>query len=175
MKFKTKSLIGISIVLSLALIGGTGLAKEKKPENNSIDTNMLMQEMMYKRDKKTTKTFDRLSMTVLMDLNLTPEQFKKLNQIKMEHYNKVYPLKLNIKKKQAELDAVMEQLSPDMKVIEQKVIELNKLKTDLQLAVIEFRLSTDKILTKEQQEQLKNYTKGNKQTIERNIIIKKEK
>ena len=162
---KCKSLLGITLIASITLFSGSAFAQGKMWNNNTGgrptwgNCGNPMQGMCGMHGMCGGNTmgmrFNSLPLPMLMSLNLTSDQINKITELKMQHFTKTAGLRTGMQKKQLELQNLMDQDSPDMTLIQQKTIELNKLKTDLQLSAMQLNTSISNILTKEQKEELK--------------------
>lgn len=160
---KTKSLFGLALVAGITLFAGTAFAQGKMWNNTSGrpmwgNCGSPMQGMCgYGTSMRGIcggmPMQGSVPMPMLMGLNLTSDQINQIAQLRMQHFTKTAGLRTDMQKKQSELQQLMSQDSPDMELIQQKTIELNKLRTDLQLSAMQLNTSINKILTK--QEELK--------------------
>ncbi|UCG44009.1 MAG: Spy/CpxP family protein refolding chaperone [candidate division WOR-3 bacterium] len=96
----------------------------------------------------------------MMGLDLTGEQHKKIDDLKMKHIKEVMPLKTDLRIKQMELGALWRADELDEKKIIAKVKEISGLREKLQVAKVEQRLNMYKVLTPEQRNQARKFMMG---------------
>jgi len=88
--------------------------------------------------------------------NLIPEQSAKLAELKAQRLKEVPPLRNELIAKRAELRALWAQTTPDKDAIIAKQKEMNELELKLREKMTHYRLESRKVLTPEQQAQLKS-------------------
>jgi len=88
-------------------------------------------------------------------LNLSPEQTQKMQALQESFFKETIPLRNEIMNKQLELRMLWAQANPEQEKILAKQRELNALRAQLQEKATNHRLEMQKILTPEQQSQLR--------------------
>jgi Spy/CpxP family protein refolding chaperone len=96
----------------------------------------------------------------MMGLDLTEEQHKKIDDLRMKHIKEVMPLKTDLRIKQMELGALWRADELDAKKIIAKVKEISGLREKLQVAGVEQKLNMYKVLTPEQRKQARRFMMG---------------
>ncbi|NOZ56360.1 MAG: Spy/CpxP family protein refolding chaperone [Calditrichaeota bacterium] len=91
---------------------------------------------------------------VWAQLNLTDEQRKQIQELRLKLAKETLPLRNELGVKRLELKELMMADKPNLKAIEGKIDEIKKLEASLQKKRVENRLAVRSILTPEQQEKL---------------------
>ena len=77
---------------------------------------------------------------------LTPDQEKKMEELKKDFAAKVAPVKKNLAQLEYDLKGLMMKDTPDEKAIETKITEIGKVRTDMQILKFHFKMDMHKIL-----------------------------
>ncbi len=83
-------------------------------------------------------------------LNLTEEQEKQIQALRIKHLKEVLPIETEIKIKEIELEDLWQAEKIDAKGIVAKVKEIGELRNKLELAKVNHRIEVYKLLTPEQ-------------------------
>ena len=114
----------LTVGLLLVLIGTQGLAQETKEEQQNHD-------------------FSR-------PLGLTESQIEKMRDIRTESSKDLLPLTKSLQTREAELEEMMVAEKPNRKTIDDKIEEIQALRTEIQKRRVTARLQTRDLLTEEQ-------------------------
>jgi Spy/CpxP family protein refolding chaperone len=95
-----------------------------------------------------------------LGLNLTSEQNEKMQAMQEVFFKETLPLRNEMQTKQLELRTLWAQTNPEQEKIIAKQKEVNALRTQLQEKGTKVRLEMRKILTPEQQAQMRAYGPG---------------
>jgi Spy/CpxP family protein refolding chaperone len=93
-------------------------------------------------------------------LNLTPEQQTKLNELQEKHWKDTVTLRNEMQTKRLELQTLWSSPNPDKDKILAKQKELNDLRNKMQAKGTDFRLEARKVLTPEQAAQVGTFGPG---------------
>lgn len=84
------------------------------------------------------------------ELNLTPEQEQKINDIRVKHLKETTPLRNELREKQAHLRTLESADKPDMAAINKTIDEITSIKAKLMKAGAAHRAEVSQLLTDEQ-------------------------
>ena len=88
-------------------------------------------------------------------LGLTPEQQKKVDELRQAMKTKAGPVRDQLRTKRSELQALWQAPSPDRAAIVAKMRELSALRDQMTEAQVDFRLGMSSVLTPEQRAKMK--------------------
>lgn len=84
------------------------------------------------------------------NLNLTPEQEQKINDLRVKHIKEITPLRNELNEKQARLRTLESTEKPDMAAINKTIDEISTIKAKLMKARAAHRAEISQLLTDEQ-------------------------
>lgn len=95
-----------------------------------------------------------LSSQGVEELGLTEDQQDKIKDLEQTHQEQTLEMKQKIEREQLALSQLMDEDDPSQSKIKSKIREISTLRTDLQLAQVDFFFNVRGVLTDEQIEQL---------------------
>jgi Spy/CpxP family protein refolding chaperone len=108
-------------------------------------------------------------------IGLSDDQKKKIDDIVTNHRKDMVTKRAEIELAQIDLDKLIKEDNPDMKLVKEQIQKLSNLKADREFAQIKARNDIKNILTKEQQNKITELMKENRDQIKEKVRQNEEK